>query len=143
ISYASKNGILVDSSVTTTHCQIRGNLIGLGPNGVSDLGNENGIQRRSNNCEVSGNRIAGNLLDGIWINGGKFNRIQGNSFGMNVQGNPTQSYGWEGRIDGTNNIAGSTNNVGYAPGLGNAISFMDTGGVLVNGINNSVRANLS
>ena len=143
ISGASKDGILIDSSVTTTHCQVAGNLIGLGPNGVNEAGNEFGIEVRSSNCQITGNRIAGNLLDGIWINGGKSNRIQGNSFGMNVEGNPTQSYGWAVRIDGTNNIVGAPNNAGYAPGLGNVISFMDTGGVLVNGINNSVRGNLS
>jgi parallel beta-helix repeat protein len=143
ISGASKDGIFIDSSVTTTHCQVAGNLIGLGPNGVTEAGNEFGIEVRSTNCQITGNRIASNLLDGIWINGGKFNRIQANSFGLNAQGNATQSYGWAVRIDGTNNIVGAPNNVGYAPGLGNAISFMDTGGVLVNGINNSVRGNLS
>ncbi len=143
ISGASKDGILIDSSVTTTHCQVAGNLIGLGPNGVTEAGNENGIEVRSTNCQITGNRIAGNLLDGIWINGGKFNRIQGNTFGLNAWGNATQSYGWAVRVDGTNNTIGAPNNAGYAPGLGNAISFMDTGGVLVNGINNSVRANLS
>jgi parallel beta-helix repeat protein len=142
ISAATQDGILLDSSVTTSQCHVQGNLIGLAPNGLSEIGNEYGIEIKGNNCVVSGNRIAANFLDGIWINGGKFNTIQGNSFGSNVWGNSTNSYGWAVRVDGTNNVIGAPNNVGYLPALGNIITFMDTGGVLVNSYNNSVRGNL-
>lgn len=140
---ANHDGILLDSSVTTTQCHVQGNLIGLGPDGLAEVPNEFGIEVRGNNCMITGNRIAANFLDGIWINGGKANTIQANNLGFNVWGNSTASYGWAVRVDGTGNVIGAPNNAGYAPSLGNIISFMDTGGILVNNYNNSVRANLS
>ena len=143
ISGATYDGILIDSSVTTTQCHVQGNLIGLAPDGLGEVPNEDGIEIRGNNCVVTGNWIAANFLDGIWINGGKWNTIQANNFGFNVWGNSTASYGWAVRIDGTGNVIGSPNNAGYLPSLGNIISFMDTGGILVNNYNNSVRGNLS
>ncbi|MEO8672105.1 MAG: right-handed parallel beta-helix repeat-containing protein [Tahibacter sp.] len=143
IAYASKNGIYMDNSVTTGNCHINNNLIGLGPNGTSQLGNENGILLQNSNCEISKNRIAGNLLDGVVIQGGQGNKVQSNSFGIDAQGNSTYSYGWAVRVEANNNTIGATQTVGYLPALGNAISFQGAGGVYVNGYSNSVRSNLS
>lgn len=140
---ATRDGIFMDGTVTTSNCHINNNLIGLMPNGIGENGNEYGIELQNNHCEVSKNKIAANLIDGIWINGGRFNLIQGNVFGLNADGNATQSYGWAVRVDGSNNVIGAPQTVGYLPALGNAISFMGLGGILVNGINDSVRANLS
>lgn len=142
IVQASKNGVMMDDTVTTGNCHIDNNLIGLMPDGVGERGNEYGIQLQNNHCSITRNRIAANLIDGIWINGGRFNTVQNNVFGLNGQGNSTLSYGWAVLIDGSNNNIGASQTVGYQPGLGNAISFMGDGGVHVNGVNNSVRANL-
>ena len=143
ISGASRDGVFMDSTVTTSNCHVNNNLIGLMPDGVGERGNEFGIELQNGNCEVAKNRIAANFIDGIWINGGFANRVQSNVLGLNTAGNPAQSYGWAVRVEGNGNVIGAPQGVGYAPALGNAISFMDTGGILVDGTNDSVRANLS
>jgi len=143
ISGASRDGVFMDSTVTTSNCHVNNNLIGLMPDGIGERGNEFGIELQNGNCEIARNRIAANFIDGIWINGGFGNRIQGNVLGLNAAGNPAQSYGWAVRVEGDGNVIGAPQGVAYAPALGNVISFMDTGGVLVNGTNDSVRANLS
>jgi parallel beta-helix repeat protein len=143
IDGAAHDGIFMDNTVTTANCHVDNNLIGLRPDGINDDGNSNGIELQNNKCAVSRNRIAGNLLDGIWIHGGTGNKIQSNIMGLTVQGNPSHSYGWAVRVEGNGNVIGASQTVGYQPLLGNAISFMDTGGIFVNGYNNGVRGNLS
>ncbi|GAA0709635.1 hypothetical protein GCM10009105_10200 [Dokdonella soli] len=143
ITHATVDGVLMDNTVTTAQCYIKGNLIGLAADGTGAAGNGNGIELRGNNCEVSKNRIAANFLEGIWINGGASNLVQANIFGLDAKGNSTQSYGWAVRVDGNLNVIGAPEEAGYSPTLGNAISFMGSGGVLVNGARDSVRANLS
>ncbi len=146
IAGATHDGIVMDTTVTTQNCHIDNNLIGLGADGVSEVGNGYGVELQNSSCEISANRIAANTLGGIWINGGQSNSIQRNSFGINTQGNSTQSYGWAVRVNGHENVIGAPRGAGFgtAQGFGNFISFMELGGVLIDGgFDNTVRSNLS
>lgn len=143
IDGANSSGIYLDSTVTTTQCHVNNNLMGMDANGTTTRGNGYAMEIRNNGCDVSKNYIAGNFLGGIWIHDGQKTRVQSNTFGLNALGNATDSYGYAIVVDGDNNIIGAPSTSGFLPTLGNAISFMDLGGVQVNGSGNSVRANLS
>ena len=135
------NGINVQSGIVsdTDHCRIVNNWIGLAPD-LTPAPNEYGIQLSGSGCAVVDNRLFGNTLANLWINGGHDNVVQHNII-ADTSGQPAQAFGI--RIDGDNNTIGSSA-TGAVLGtlLTNAITDMGNGGVVVtSGHGNSIRGN--
>jgi uncharacterized repeat protein (TIGR01451 family) len=122
---------------------VTGNLIGVDVTGTLRRQNVTGIRISSGVGPGTGNLIGGdrpadenviaaNLGDGILIDGANGNIVLGNTIGFFGRGNG--GYGIS--------IAGNDNQIGAAdPDEGNDISFNQFGGVLVNGLRNSLRTN--
>lgn len=141
------NGINVQSDVSSSpdRCQILGNLIGLDVDGLTNLPNNRGIVLAGSGCAVVDNRIAANVGDAIWINGGNQNLVQRNIIGLAIDGAPRLSSGVGIRIEGNDNTIGPAP-VGDVGGnytfLANTVTDMAQGGVSVeSGVRNSVRGN--
>jgi len=144
IAGAVHDGIVLDNTVTTTDCHIANNLIGLDTDGVGEYGNGGyGILLQSKGCYVTKNRIAANGLGGVYVHNDN-NTLQANVFGMNVQGNATNSPHYAVTVSGSGNAIGPRlTDAAFAPTLGNIAVFMDAGGVqVIGGWHNVVRANL-
>lgn len=89
------------------------------------------------------NRIAGNTLANLWINGGNNNVIQQNWIGPYVGDNSERHDVVGVLVQGSNNLIGAGGNGGTL--AGNIIRLNLRGGVVIRGntsIGNSVRANL-
>ena len=137
-------GVFADH--TQPVCQIIGNLFGITPDGFSAVpNNKYGILLQGSGCLVQGNRIAGNIKDGIYILGGTNHVIQNNVIG------PASFFGQDYFNPGAGIRigAGAANNtIGAPAGFGgtyyqNVIKDMDLGGIIVGGEGdgNSVRGN--
>jgi hypothetical protein len=117
------------------------NLIGLTPSGVSALTNSFGILASGSGCAIGQNRIAGNTIGNLWIQG-DHNVIQQNLVGFNVQNNGflTNTYGI--LLTGSGNTVGAGGNGGSI--TANTVRYNVAGGVVVKGDSasaNSVNAN--
>ena len=121
---------------------VQGNLIGTDVTGTLDLGSGNaGIMLNgANNCTIGGtnsgatNVISGHALDGIIINAGNTNVIQGNRIGTDITGANPLGNGFSGI-----NIQDRDNSI-----IGNSIAFNSGDGVNVNSeraTNNLISAN--
>jgi hypothetical protein len=145
IGGAAFNGINVQSGVQSSidHCQVLNNLIGLTPNGQTALASNVGVNISGSGCAITRNRIAGNTVANLWLNGGSDNVVQRNLIGIT-----TQDIGVLNNATGIL-VTGSGNRIG-AGGSGGAISantvrYMTAGGVVIRGdavTANSVNANL-
>jgi parallel beta-helix repeat protein len=139
------NGVNINSTVVSTpdKCQVVNNLIGLAPNGTSVIANNFGINMAGSGCLILNNRVAGNAIDGILINGSDNNVVQGNQVGIDALGNDAEN-GSGIRINGgSNNAIGTTASGGvFGSLLGNNIRYLSEAGVLVSsGTGNVVRSN--
>jgi parallel beta-helix repeat protein len=144
IAGAVHDGIVLDNTVTTSNCHIDNNLIGLDANGLGEIGNGHyGVLLQSKGCMLTQNRIAANASGGIYVQNDN-NVLQTNTFGMNVQGNATNSPGWAVVVNGNGNALGPRmTDSPFAPSLGNIAVFMGSGGFeVINRDRNAVRANL-
>ena len=139
------SGVNINSAVVSTpdKCQVVNNLIGLAPNGTSVIANNFGINMSGSGCLILNNRVAGNAIDGILINGSNNNVVQGNQVGIDALGNDAEN-GSGIRINGSNNAIGTTAGGGvFGTLLGNNIHYLSAAGVLVSsGTGNVVRSNL-
>jgi trimeric autotransporter adhesin len=148
IGGAATSGIINQSSalIGFTTCQFINNLIGLDRDGHTVLANAFGINNSGSGCEFVGNRIAGNTITNLWLNGpdAHDNIVQRNHIGitnqdLGVDGNATEGI----LITGANNVIGASGNSGTI--TANTIRFNNEGGVVIRGAaatGNSVRANL-
>jgi hypothetical protein len=144
IAGAVHDAIVLDNTVTTNDCHIDNNLIGLDIDGVGEVGSGGyGISLQSKGCMVTKNWIAANANGGVNVLNDN-NVLQSNTFGMNVQGNATNSPGWAVYVNGNGNAIGPRmTDASFAPSLGNIAVFMGLGGIeILNGVRNVVRANL-
>jgi trimeric autotransporter adhesin len=129
-----------------SHCRVVNNLIGLAQNGTSALTIARGINLSSDRCSVIGNRIAGTSYEAIWVNGGDYNVVQGNSIGFNIDGLSVGA-GQTGVLASGNasaNILGGGFNDGMTAGspLANTIRYMSKGVIIQNdSVRNSIRGN--
>jgi hypothetical protein len=146
IGGASNNGIDIQSGVqsTTDKCQIVNNLIGLTPNGQGQLANNFGINVSGSGCSIVRNRIAGNSIDNIWINGNSSgNVVQQNQIGFTSQGNGFFNNAIGILVTGSDNIIGASGNGGAI--TANTVRYMGAGGIVIQGnsaVGNSINANL-
>jgi hypothetical protein len=139
------NGISIQSGVVSDpdHCQVVNNWIGLAPDGLTAAPNEFGVNLSGSGCAVVGNRIAGNSIHNLWINGGNNNVVQQNLIGYNDWANGLPNNGIGILISGDNNTIGG-GAMGSAPGslLANYVGKMSGGGIVVaGGQGNSIRGN--
>jgi len=133
------NGIYIENS---TGNFITGNYLGTDATGAAaGLGNERGIEVRSNNNTIGGatpqdrNVVSGNLSRNIFINGGSSNQVLGNYVGLQPNGNSTVGIGstlygvW--LTDGaqSNTVGGTTS------GSRNVISGIGQFGILIDNAN--------
>jgi hypothetical protein len=126
----------------STSCQVINNLIGLAPNGSSALANSFGVNISGSGCEVVGNRIAGNSITNLWLNGSNGNIVQRNQIGVTVLNTGFDDVVTGILVTGSNNIIGASGNGGSISG--NTVRFNFAGGVVIRGANvsgNSVKAN--
>lgn len=138
-------------------CKVFNNLVGLGADGVTPLGNAgagiimHGGSRNwiGSNAANTGNVISANALDGIWIRGGdspgdssNFNKVKANIVGLDQSGSTSLGNGGHGvRISGyyvTEEIGiwgpAWYNEIGDASGTGrNLISSNGFSGVAIEG----------
>ncbi|MEO5558318.1 MAG: choice-of-anchor Q domain-containing protein [Dokdonella sp.] len=143
IGGASGNGIdsQVDATATDTSCQIVNNLIGLAPNGVSTLPNNFGINVTGSGCQIVGNRIAGNTITNLWLQGG-YNLVQQNLIGLNVQDSGFTNNATGILVTGSGNTIGADAQGGSFSA--NTVRFNVAGGVVVKGdgaLINAINAN--
>lgn len=144
IAWSILNGILVDVSGNT----IQGNIIGLGPDGETPLGNsQSGIKiwGESNNTiggstAAARNVVSANVQYGIWLaddggTGSDFNTIEGNYVGTSADGETDQGN----VVDGIWIEKGVNNEIGVD--VGNVISGNGQAGVVVSDADNNVRMN--
>ncbi len=141
---AGNSGVSVQPTVSSTlgDCQVVNNLIGLTPNGISALPNTYGIQISGSGCVVARNRVAGNTIANLFIQGDS-NVVQQNLVGFNVQNNGffTNTIGV--LINGSGNTIGAAGNGGSI--TANIVRSNFAGGIVVKGdsaIANSINANL-
>jgi trimeric autotransporter adhesin len=126
-----------------TSCQIVNNLIGLTPNGNSALANSFGINSSGSGCEINGNRIAGNSIINLWLNGSDGNIVQRNAIGVTAQNLGLLNDATGILVTGANNIIGAGGNGGTFSA--NTIRFNVAAGVVIRGsaaTGNSVKANV-
>ncbi len=132
---------------------IEGNFIGTNVDGTDALGNDIGVDIRSDENRIggatasAGNVISGNVWDGVLIwNGASQNLVTGNFIGTDVTGTKPCENGRDGVhiLDGStrDNLIGGTRNIGMT-GAGNVISGNGRNGVAIeNGApNNQVLGN--
>jgi trimeric autotransporter adhesin len=125
-----------------TNCQVINNLIGLAPNGSSALANSFGVNISGSGCEIVGNRIAGNSITNLWLNGSNGNIVQRNQIGVTVLNTGFDDNVTGILVAGSNNIIGASGNGGAISG--NTVRFNIAGGVVIRGAavsGNSVKAN--
>jgi len=139
------NGINIQGGVVSTidKCQIVNNLIGLGPDGHTVVANEFGINDAGDGCAIVRNRVAGNTLYNIWLNGGSGNVVQQNQVGITTQNIGVLNNAIGVLVTGTGNIIGAGDSGGAL--TANTVRFMTGGGVVIKGdaaTGNSVNANL-
>ena len=138
------SGINVNSTVVSTpdQCQFINNLIGLGPDGISIVANDFGINLAGSGCSAIANRVAGNTIYGIWVNGSSNNVVQRNQVGIDAAGNDAEN-GSAIVVTGSNNAIGTTaSGAVFGAYLGNTIHYIGSSGVLVSsGSGNVVRSN--
>ena len=127
---------------------IEGNFIGTNVDGTDALGNDIGVDIRSDENGIggatagAGNVISGNTKDGVLIwNGASQNLMSGNFIGTDITGTkPLGNYGDGVHIlDGStsDNLIGGTRNIGMT-GAGNVISSNGRNGVAIeNGAHNT------
>lgn len=140
------SAIMIGPSVqgTGTSCQIDGNLIGVIDDGTDTAGNDYGIMLQGSGCLVEYNRLAGNFLDAIWINGGNSHRLRRNVIGLLPYGfNLAAVNGGVGiRIGGNDNVIGGGKLSGAPLEDENTIEFMQGPGIVVQtGEGNAMRGN--
>ncbi len=126
----------------STSCQVINNLIGLAPNGSSALTNSFGVNISGSGCEVVGNRIAGNSITNLWLNGSNGNIVQRNQIGVTALNTGFDDNVTGILVTGSNNIIGASGNGGAISG--NSVRFNIAGGVVIRGTSvsgNSVKAN--
>lgn len=145
IGGAGVNGISIQAGVQSSinDCQIINNLIGLTPDGLSELANNVGVNVNGSGCALVRNRIAGNTLANLWINGGNNNVIQQNRIGLTANESGLFNSAIGVVVQGSNNLIGASGNGGTI--AGNVIRYNNAGGVVIRGntsTGNSVRANL-
>jgi trimeric autotransporter adhesin len=143
IGGAANAGVNIQATTASspTDCQVVNNLIGLTPNGVSVLTNSVGINVSGSGCSISQNRVAGNTIANLWIQG-DHNLVQQNQVGFNIQNNGffTNTYGV--LVTGFGNIIGAGANGGSI--TANTVRYNIAGGVVIKGDTasaNSVNAN--
>jgi parallel beta-helix repeat protein len=114
---------------------LENNFIGIGADGVTDVGNgRNGVWLgldASNNVLLD-NVISGNAQAGVFIQDSGNNTLKDNFIGTDANG--TQDVG--NTLSGVHILGASNNSVGVA-GLGNVISGNDDKGVRIEGVNAS------
>lgn len=144
IGGAGLGGVNIQSGVhsSTDRCQIVNNLIGLGPNGHTELANSVGINAVGSGCGIVRNRVAGNQIANIWLNGSSENVVQQNMVGITTQNGGLLNSAIGVLVTGSGNIIGAGGNGGVF--TANTIRFMVGGGVVIRGdvAGNSVQANL-
>ena len=145
IGGAADSGVNIQSAVVSTpdKCKVVNNLIGLAANGVAALGNSFGITVGGSGCSIAGNRVAGNSIVNIWIQGDS-NVVQQNLVGFNIQddGFFTSTTGI--LVQGSQNLIGAGGNGGAI--TANTVRYNIAGGIVVKGDNaalNSINANRS
>lgn len=142
---ADFSGINIQSEVQSTidHCQVVNNLIGLRPDGHTVLANNVGINVSGAGCGIVHNRIAGNSLANVWLNGGsQRNVVQRNWIGVTADGQGVANSAVGILVNGSNNLIGAGGSGGTF--TANTIRFNQHGGVVVQGDNargNSINAN--
>ena len=127
----------------TDHCQIVNNWIGFAPDGVSAMPNAFGVQVSGSGCAVVDNRLVGNSVHQLWINGGHHNVVQHNIIGYNLAVDDLPNSGVGILISGDDNTIGGSA-TGISPGdlLSNVVGKMTGGGIVVaSGVGNSIRGN--
>ncbi len=139
------NGINIQAGIVSDpdHCQIVNNWIGLSPDGNTTSPNEFGINLSGSGCAVVSNRIVGNSIHQLWINGGHDNVVQQNTIGYTIGVNEAPNSGVGILVAGDNNTIGGSA-TGVAPGdlLVNIVGGMTGGGIVVaSGVGNSIRGN--
>ncbi len=117
---------------------VEGNLVGVQPDGVTQLANTYGVQVMGQSNRVGGtsaaarNVISGNLANGVHVNAGaSLNDVQGNYIGVGSNGSTAVPNGQNGVAlsqAGPNNTVG-----GAAAGAGNVISGNGASGVEIGG----------
>ncbi len=161
ISGNGGNGILIQNSSTT----VAGNYIGLGADGVTNLGNSgDGIYVSGSDNTIGGatdaarNVISGNIGDGVHIQdvGASGNVIDGNSIGIGADGSTATPNGGDGvfiDVGATGNTIGQGNDIAWNHGngvdvyadftivQGNSIGSNDGYGVGLYSDNNTVQGN--
>jgi hypothetical protein len=131
------------AGATSTGNLVQGNFIGTDASGLASISNGNdgvylnattgntigGASAAARNI-LSGNTSAPSTADGIWINGGSFNTVQGNYIGTDATGAAALGNNSDGII-----IASSTNNQigGAAAGAGNLVSGNGAYGIEIDG----------
>ncbi len=143
IGGASGSGIDAQTNATTsfTTCQLVNNLIGLAPNGISAVPNNFGINSTSSGCQIVGNRIAGNSITNLWVQG-NHNVVQQNLVGFNIQNNGFFTSTTGILVTGSGNTIGAGGNGGSI--TSNTVRYNIAGGVVVKGDNaiaNAINAN--
>jgi hypothetical protein len=126
----------------STSCQVINNLIGLAPSGNSALANSFGVNISGSGCEIVGNRIAGNSITNLWLNGSNGNIVQRNRIGVTALNTGFDDNVTGILVTGSNNIIGASGNGGAISG--NTVRFNIAGGVVIRGAGvsgNSVKAN--
>jgi len=119
---------VADTSSFTT-CTISNNLIGLAADGASPLGNGLGINNTGTRCEIAENRIAGNSITNLWLNGSNLNTVRRNRIGITSNNGGFFSNTVGILVTGSNNIIGASGN-----GTGidaNTVRFNGGGGVII------------
>lgn len=129
---ADLSGINIQAQVQSTpdRCQIVNNLIGLKPDGHSALANNVGVNVAGNGCGLYGNRIAGNSLANVWLQGSG-NVLQKNFIGIAADGQGIANSATGVLINGADNLVGAPGMNGS--GAGNTIRFNTAGGVVIQG----------
>jgi len=151
ISGNSQNGVWIQSG---TGNQVQGNYIGTDFSGTKALGNSlSGITISSSSNVIGGtsmaarNVISGNTQDGIWIQSGSGNQVQGNYIGTDYSGATALRNDHNGIvISSSNNIIGGTSeaarNVISGNGRDDVSSSIGYDGVsIIGGTGNQIQGN--
>lgn len=142
INRFSLNGIELQNNGSNV---LQGNYLGTDITGTQALGNGTGLWIATSNNTVggtdpgSGNLIAGNRGDGIFVGNGTANVLQGNCIGTNAGG----SVGLGNALNGVHLVNASGTTIGgSADGASNVIAYNGNDGVLVDaGLGNAIQHN--
>ena len=116
-------------------------MIGLTPNGISALANAYGIQISGSGCSIVRNRLAGNTIANLYVQGDD-NVVQQNFIGFNIQNDGFLTNTTGVLINGSGNTIGAGGNGGAI--TANIVRYNIAGGVVVKGdgaVGNSLNAN--